>query len=86
MGIQAWSGLGSMKDNYSKKPYTIFCDAFEYPGQPHEVAIWGSEFPGTHHLHRVNDRERVTKGTTVAQPTALCYSHRMTQGGLISEN
>lgn len=57
-----WFGFYE-RDNYSKKPYTIFCDTFEYPGQPHEVAIWGSEFPGTHHLHRVNDRERVTKGT-----------------------
>lgn len=70
VGIQAWSGLGSVRDNYRKNPYTIFCVAFEYPGQPHEVAIWGSEFPGTHHFHRVGHRERGTKST--CSGTANC--------------
>lgn len=57
-----WFGFCE-RDNYEKKPYSIICDAFEYPGQPHEAAIWGSEFPGTHHFHRVSYRARGTKST-----------------------
>lgn len=63
MGIQTWCGLGSVKNKYGKKPYTIFWDAFGYPGQPHGVAILGSEFPGPHHFHMASHRQRGTKGT-----------------------
>lgn len=63
MGIQTWCGLGSVKNKYGKKLYTIFWDAFGYPGQPHGVAILGSEFPGPHHFHIASRRQRGTKGT-----------------------
>lgn len=83
MGIQAWSGLGSVKEIIMEKSHILsFVMLFEYPGQPHEVAIGALSLQGPITFTGSVAEKEVPKAPAVAPPTALCYSQRMTQVGL----